>query len=206
MATSLLSALRSGASILTGNAPLSTQATVSRRSPSWSSIRTSLRGGGAAPCRIACAHFSKASSRVMPRAIVIGSNFVGPTMTRDAFGSPPSRTLTSSVSWPSPHAAHARDCLAIPHDAQRVARGADAIMPRHEARARLILGKAADADDDEFGRPERRKAHHQLDDALIDVLLRHGRGVAAHEKRFLRFVARPASRPRTRRSTSERRR
>src|SRR5215467_7860565 len=114
MATSLLSALRSGASILTGNAPLSTQATVSRRSPSWSSIRTSLRGGGAAPCRIACAHFSKASSRVMPRAIVTGSN---------------------------------------------------------------------------FGGPERRKSHHQVDDALIDVLLRHGRGVAAHEKRLLRFVA-----------------
>src|SRR5262249_56607937 len=32
------------------------------------------------------------------------------------------------------HAAHPRDRLAIPHDAQRVARGADAIMPRHEAR------------------------------------------------------------------------
>src|SRR5262249_13868248 len=37
--------------------------------------------------------------------------------------------------------------------------------------------------------PKRRKSHHQLDDALIDVLLRHGRGVAAHETRFLRFVA-----------------
>src|SRR5262249_28051866 len=47
------------------------------------------------------------------------------------------------------HAAHPRDRLAIPHDAQRVASGADAIMPRYEARARLVLGKAAEADDDE---------------------------------------------------------
>src|SRR6266700_3034566 len=46
------------------------------------------------------------------------------------------------------HAADPRNRLAIPHDAQRVARGADTIMPRHEARARLVRGKAADADDD----------------------------------------------------------
>src|SRR5262245_48583025 len=58
------------------------------------------------------------------------------------------------------HAAHPRDRLAIPHDAQRVASGADVIMPRHEARARLVLGKAADADDDELRGPERRKTHH----------------------------------------------
>src|SRR5262249_56186549 len=53
----------------------------------------------------------------------------------------------------------------------------------------LMVGKAGDADYDEFGGAKRRKSHHQLDDALIDVLLRHGRAVAAHEKRCLRLVA-----------------
>ena len=62
-------------------------------------------------------------------------------------------------------------------------------MPRDEARTRLILGTAADADDDEFGGLEQRDAYHQDEDALIDVLLRHGRGIAAHEKRCLRLVA-----------------
>src|SRR5262249_59515339 len=88
-----------------------------------------------------------------------------------------------------------RDRLAIPHDAQRVASGADAIMPRYEARARLVLGKAADADDDELGGPKRRKSHHQIDDALIGVLPGRGRGVAAHEKRLLRLFPLPPPLP-----------
>ena len=62
-------------------------------------------------------------------------------------------------------------------------------MPRYKARVPVILAKAADADDDEFGGPERRDADHQDEDALIDVVLRHGRGVAAHEKGRLRLVA-----------------
>src|SRR5215813_12633251 len=196
MATSLLAALRSGASNLITSARFSTQATVSRRSPSWSSIRTSLRGAGVAPCCTACAHFSKASSRVMPRSIVTGSNFVGPTTTRRRIGIAAVANAHEFGELAKPaHAAHPHDRPAIPHDAQRVASSADAIMPRYEARARLILGKAADADDDELGGPKRRKAHHQIDDALIGVLPGHGRGVAAHEKRLLRLVARQRALP-----------
>src|SRR5258708_38138148 len=169
MATSLLSALRSGASILTGNAPFSTQATVSRRSRSWSSIRTSLRGAPPAPCRMACAHFFEGI--VAGNAALDRHRFELRRAHDDA-----RRIRIAAVAHAhqfgelaeATHAAHARNGLAIPHDAQRVASGLDAVMPRHEARTRLILGTTADADDDEFGGLEQCDAYHQDDDALID--------------------------------------
>src|SRR5262249_58152931 len=94
----------------------------------------------------------------MPRSIVTGSNFVGPTTTRRRIGIAAVANAHEFGELAKPaHAAHPHDRPAIPHDAQRVASSADAIMPRYEARARLILGKAADADDDELGGPKRRK-------------------------------------------------
>jgi hypothetical protein len=52
----------------------------------------------------------------------------------------------------------------------------------------MVLRQAADADDDEFGGPEWGEADHEVDDAVIDLVLRHGRGVATHEERLLRRV------------------
>src|SRR5438874_13827362 len=57
----------------------------------------------------------------------------------------------------------------------------------------MILRKAADADDDKFGGFDRRDADHDVKDALIDALLGHGRGIAAHEIRL--FGLFPASAP-----------
>src|SRR5262245_44041999 len=53
----------------------------------------------------------------------------------------------------------------------------------------MVFRQAADADDDEFGGPERGEPDHEVDDALLDVLPRHGRGVATHEERLLPRVA-----------------
>src|SRR4051812_17983736 len=57
---------------------------------------------------------------------------------------------------------------------------------RQGSRSFVIGGPLADAEDLEFRRLDWRHSHHADQPAIIEIVLRHGRSVAANEVRFLR--------------------
>src|SRR5204862_7803954 len=68
---------------------------------------------------------------------------------------------------------------------RRTARARSAAPDSRSSRT-VIGGPAADAEDDELRRPQRRDADETDEQALVEVVLRHGAAVAFHEVRLLR--------------------
>src|SRR5271166_2033010 len=84
--------------------------------------------------------------------------------------------------------ADAGDILAVPFDPEleilvRVETSWIDSELRHDvgSSSRELTGHLLDRDDDEFRWYQRRKAHHDVDNALVDAGLRVGRGIAQHE-------------------------
>src|SRR5688572_26358024 len=64
-----------------------------------------------------------------------------------------------------------------------------AMSPLSQASAPAVRGPLTDAEDDEFGRPQRRDTDLADQAPVVEIVLRHRRAIAAYEERLLGLVA-----------------
>src|ERR1044072_8703733 len=155
-------------------------------------------------CQTLLAQRSNSGSWVTPRSRVMPSNSERPGDLRGEEGSPPCRCLTTSVVrfsglillMPATvRPSHSTSNLKFLYGSNRCALTVNSAIgflqlsmiqgPLERELPRRLL----DLDDDELGRPDRRDAHQDVDDAVLDVLGGGGLAVALDEVRLARGAA-----------------